>query len=120
MPGSLLMMSNLFPKTLSSAAVLMSLLGTVLLSACITTSDVEDRWGYTCIDGYEFTATYAKNGRSVVLQDAEQEVKLKKLASTTSGDRYSDGSMDLWSEGALAYIKVNDEVTHPDCTGSSL
>jgi membrane-bound inhibitor of C-type lysozyme len=89
------------------------------LSGCITTSDAENRWGYICTDGYEFTATYARNDKSVVLKDANQEFKLKSLEAA-SGGRYSDGSMDLWTKGALAFIKIDGEMLHPDCTGSQL
>jgi membrane-bound inhibitor of C-type lysozyme len=89
------------------------------LAGCITTADAENRWGYVCTDGYEFTATYARNDKSVVLKDANQEFKLKSL-EPASGGRYSDGSMDLWTKGALAFIKIDGEMLHPDCTGSQL
>ena len=54
-----------------------------------------------------------------MLKDATQELKLKSLEAA-SGGRYSDGSMDLWTKGALAFIKVDGEMAHPDCAGSQL
>ena len=89
------------------------------LAGCITTADAENRWGYICTDGYEFIATYARNDKSVVIKDANQEFRLKSLEAA-SGGRYSDGSMDLWAKGFLAFIKVGGEMLHPNCTGSQL
>ncbi|MCP4001224.1 MAG: lysozyme inhibitor [Gammaproteobacteria bacterium] len=111
------MIINVFQIASFKVLVSVLLTGLIGISGCITTSDVKDRWGYTCIDDYVFTATYARNGEFVVLKDASQEFRLRTLQAA-SGARYSDGSMDLWTQGALAYIKVDDEMVHPDCTGS--
>jgi membrane-bound inhibitor of C-type lysozyme len=119
MPVKFSMVTDMLRIAVSKALVLTALMGLAGLSGCLTTSDAENRWGYTCTDGYEFTATYAGNDKSVVLKDADQEIKLKNLEAA-SGARYSDGSIDLWTKGALAFIKVDDEMVHPDCTGSAL
>jgi membrane-bound inhibitor of C-type lysozyme len=116
MQGKSFIVTDMFRIAVSKSVMLIGLAG---LSGCITTPDAENRWGYTCTDGYEFTASYARNDRSVVLKDADQEFKLKNLEAA-SGARYSDGSMDLWTKGALAFIKVDGEMVHPDCTGSTL
>jgi membrane-bound inhibitor of C-type lysozyme len=113
------MMNNLFRNAVSRAALLPALMLIVGLVGCITTPDMENRWGYVCTDGYDFTATYARNDMSVVLKDADQELKLKSLEAA-SGARFSDGSIDLWTKSALAFIKLDGEMVHPDCTGSQL
>lgn len=113
------MIIALLRVVVSRTAVLLALMAIVGLAGCITTADMENRWGYTCTDGYEFIATFERNDKSVVLKDANQEFSLKSLEAA-SGGRYSDGSMDLWTKGALAFIKVDGEMLHPDCTGSQL
>jgi membrane-bound inhibitor of C-type lysozyme len=101
---------------LPKAALLVALPG---LSACLTTPDTENRWEYVCTDGYHFKATYDRKDRHVLLDDGSQELKLENLKSA-SGGRYSNGTIDLWTKGALAFIKEDGEVLHPDCTGVSI
>ena len=60
------------------------------LSACITHSDAQRVYRYTCTDGYAFTADYSRDEQAVVLTDAEGSRKLKQIRAA-SGTRYTDG-----------------------------
>jgi membrane-bound inhibitor of C-type lysozyme len=113
------MIIRLLRSAMPRTTLLITFLGVTAISGCLTPTDMQNRWGYVCTDGYEFTATYARNEKSVVLTDADQEFSLKNLR-VASGARYSDGSIDLWTKSAHAFIQIDGKMAHPDCTGSQL
>ena len=88
------------------------------LTGCITSDEQENRWAYTCPDGYAFTATFARDGESVSFEDATQDSKLDK-EQTASGARYGDGNIVFWSKGVMARVEIGEDVVHQDCQGDA-
>ena len=99
----------------------LSLLGSLMLVGCVTTADQENRWVFTCPDGYEFTAEYSAGGGSVVLQDENRQLKLNRERSA-SGALYTDGETVFWNKGVMARVELggaDNRVVHQDCQGVS-
>ena len=92
----------------------------VVLSACITHSDAQRVYRYTCSDGYTFTADYSRDEAAVVLTDAAGSRKLRQIRAA-SGTRYSDGEeYVLVTKGLMAFIRLEGEVIHAECMGDNL
>jgi membrane-bound inhibitor of C-type lysozyme len=98
------------------AAFFTSVLALCNLTGCITSDEQEDRWAYTCPDGYAFTATFARDSESVSFEDATQDSKLDK-EQTASGARYGDGNIVFWNKGVMARVEIGEDVVHRDCQG---
>ena len=99
----------------------LSLLGTVMLTGCVTTADQENRWVFTCPDGYEFTAEYSAGGGSVILQDENRQLELN-IERSASGALYTDGDTVFWNKGVMARVEsgeADNRVVHQDCQGVS-
>jgi membrane-bound inhibitor of C-type lysozyme len=86
------------------------------LTGCITSDEQENRWAYTCPDGYAFTATFARDSESVSFENATQKSKLDK-EQTASGARYGDGNIVFWNKGVMARVEIGEDVVHQDCQG---
>ena len=111
--------------------MLRSSLATGLLAAsialaaagCLRTELQQDRWAYTCPDGYVFTVEYTRkkyNKRnSAKFDDGEESFKLKQEESA-SGSRYVKDDYVLSSKGVQAIIMVEDEIQHSNCQGEKL
>jgi membrane-bound inhibitor of C-type lysozyme len=88
------------------------------LTSCITSDEQENRWAYTCPDGYAFTTTFARDGEFVSFEDAAQKSKLDK-EQTASGARYVDGNIVFWNKGVMARVEIGEDVVHQDCQGDA-
>jgi len=92
-----------------------------------TSAEQKNQWSYACPDGYQFTAIYARDGNSVLVEPVKVEAGMEndaesfklELERSASGSRYSDGEIVLWSKGVEALIEVDGEILHSDCQGDS-
>jgi membrane-bound inhibitor of C-type lysozyme len=125
---------SLFPASFRPSVLLLLPLAMLALSGCLTTAEMENRWAFSCQDGFEFTAVYARDGDHVVLEyllesgeqaeqdqtmeDQQQKLKLKR-SDAASGARYTNEGVVFWSKGSLAMIELNGEPWHKDCQGDN-
>ena len=90
-----------------------------VLGACSLFWDNDNRWAYQCPDGYEFQATFAHDGESVLIEHGGSEIQLQRVAAA-SGGKYSDGFTTVWAKGAGAQMQYQDELAHSNCSGDRL
>jgi membrane-bound inhibitor of C-type lysozyme len=88
------------------------------LTGCITSDEQENRWAYTCPDGYAFTTIFARDSESVTFEDTAQKSKLDK-EQVASGARYVDDNIVFWNKGVMARVEIGEDVVHQDCQGDS-
>jgi membrane-bound inhibitor of C-type lysozyme len=91
----------------------------LLLSSCSLFWNNDNRWAYTCLDGYEFQATFDHAGDTVLMESEGRDLRLQQVESA-SGGKYSDGFTTLWAKGAGAQVQYEGEVIHPNCSGDRI
>jgi len=105
----------------------------LLLLACITTAEMQNRWSFVCPDGYTFNATYPRDKETVRLkgQDLSAKLRLRESDSPAVKRRYASDSVEFLPQGVLAdlYIRIDtdngysanakDSVAHLQCQGNA-
>jgi membrane-bound inhibitor of C-type lysozyme len=120
---------NRFSASFRPSVLFLLPIAMLALSGCLTTDVMENRWAFSCQDGFAFTAVYARDGDHVVLEylledgeqaeeDQQQKLKLKR-SEAASGTRYTDENVVFWSKGSLAMIELDGEPWHKDCQGDN-
>jgi membrane-bound inhibitor of C-type lysozyme len=90
-----------------------------VLAGCSLFWNNDNRWAYQCPDGYEFQATFAHDGESMLIEHEGSEIKLNRV-ETASGGKYSDGFTTVWAKGAGAQMLYQGELIHGNCSGDRL
>lgn len=89
----------------------------VTLAGCATVAPMDSTNApirYACQAGKRFTASYALQGKRVVVS-AGGVTKTLKLARSASGARYTAGDAEIWSKGADATLKGFPGGPYADC-----
>lgn len=95
-----------------------SLLGLAIVSGCINTVDMDNRWEFSCPDGYQYAAIYSRDFGHAVIETEDGSFKLAR-AESASGARYTDGSMVFWAKGSMAMLEIEGREKHVDCQGGN-
>ena len=88
----------------------------LILQGCAGQSVSENRWKFTCLDGYQFSVSFSAEGSTAVLESEASKTELVRTPSA-GGARYSDGMTTFWSIGTTGRIDWGDKIIHQDCPG---
>jgi hypothetical protein len=83
----------------------------VLLSACITTPEMKNRWSFVCPDGFAFNANYSRSMKSVRLaaDGLSEKARLRESDDASAGVRYAGNDTEFFPRGVMADLYIGPD-----------